>query len=99
MNEHLIGKDSEIKGKLNSYLPDDVIYLSDKIDKPFLNCVVVFSYLNLTRYNFEAKFYSEFTQIDFDSSKRHHFCFILYTTKEDSEAIIEDIKNGEFFTQ
>ena len=97
MNEDLICDDSLIHGKLKIYTPNDVIYLCDKEDFIFKNCIVVYSFLHILRFNFDAVFYEEFTQNDFNACKRQHLCFIIYSTKEDSVSIIEDIKNGKNF--
>lgn len=96
MNKHLIDNSSTITGLNREYKPDGYI---DRSDKGFLikNCIVVFCYLAVERYYFDAVYYDVFTDKEFFASERHHFVYIINSDKNSSEDIINDIKGSKKF--
>ena len=101
MNTEDLNKDSIITGKINTYYPDGVAYIDSEIKSSLENVIIVYCYLGERKNRFydKVEFYDILTPEVFSSLHKSHFIYILHSVKEESDAIIQDIKEGSAFTQ
>lgn len=101
MNTTDLYSNSFIAGKTKNYFPIGIAYIDSKIKSNLENVIVVYCYLGEMKNRFydKVEFYDILTPEVFSSLHKSHFIYILHSVKEESDAIIQDIKEGSAFTQ
>ena len=101
MNTSDLYNNSFIAGKSKNYFPIGIAYIDSEIKSSLENVIIVYCYLGEMKNRFYDKFefYDILTPEVFSLLHKSHFIYILHSDKKDSDAIMQDIKEGSAFTQ
>lgn len=101
MNINDLNKSSEIEGKSKTYMPDGIFYTNDTITEDLENIILVYCYFGemKNRYFDRVEFYEKLTPEEFNKIDKYPQVYVIKSSKEESESIILDLKQGSAFTQ
>lgn len=101
MNINDLDNSSKINGKSKTYMPDGVFYTNDTITEDLENVIFIHCYFGAlkSRYFDKVEFHEKLTVEKFNEMDKYPQIYVLKSSKEDSENIISDLKQGEAFRQ
>jgi hypothetical protein len=101
VNTNELNKHSIVTGKKNKYFPIGIAYSDTVLTTDLENVILVYCYFGLmkNRYFDRVEFYKKLSAYDFNNIDKSPLVYILKSSKEDSEAILLDLKASPLFKQ
>lgn len=99
MNTHDLNSSSSISGEAKKYFPVRVAYVDTILTEDLENVILVYCYFRemKNRYFDKVEFYEKISAEEFNKIDKSPLVYILKSSKEDSEAIISDLKHSSAF--
>lgn len=94
-----LNKHSIVTGKNNKYFPIGIAYSDTVLTTDLENVILVFCYFGSmkNRYFDRVEFFEKLSANDFNTIDKSPLVYILNSSKEDSEAILLDLKASSLF--
>lgn len=101
INANELNRHSIVTGKNNKYFPIGIAYFDTVLATDLKNVILVYCYFGKLKNRFfdKVEFYDILTSDDFNKLDKSPLVYILNSSKEDSNAILLDLKASPLFKQ